>query len=218
VHIIAILIIYTAVGRAAPFGDNLVIFFATGLVPFITFNYMSRFIMLSGLINAPLLAFPIVQILDIFIARMLLEILAACMMTTLLITILTLLGMNCMPRDIVQASYAYAASLLLGAGMGFLNGIIAKAFRGWMTGYVLILIVTYAASGIIFVPDALPEPYRNWLAVNPVLHAVEWMRSAYYDGYGSILLDKTYLLAWGLCTFFMGLILERLLRGKLLQG
>ncbi len=47
---------------------------------------------------------------------------------------------------------------------------------------------------------------------------VEWMRSAYYDGYGAIVLDKTYLIAFALVTLFFGLALERLVRGKLLGG
>jgi ABC-type polysaccharide/polyol phosphate export permease len=63
-----------------------------------------------------------------------------------------------------------------------------------------------------------PEIARYYLSFNPVLHAVEWMRSAYYPDYGSLVLDKTYLLYWGIGTVFVGLGLERLLRGRLLGG
>ena len=70
----------------------------------------------------------------------------------------------------------------------------------------------------MFVPDALPEIARYYLSFNPVLHAIEWMRSAYYPDYGSLVLDKTYLLYWGIGAVFVGLGLERLLRGRLLGG
>ena len=73
------------------------------------------------------------------------------------------------------------------------------------------------ASGVLFVPDALPEIARVPLSYNPVLHVVEWMRSAYYEGYGANILSRTYVLTWGATMLFLGLVLERLVRGRLLQ-
>jgi capsular polysaccharide transport system permease protein len=62
-----------------------------------------------------------------------------------------------MPRDITQASFAFGASILLGLGMGIINAIVAMAFVGWMTGYALIIVSLYLSSGVMFVPDSLPE-------------------------------------------------------------
>src|SRR5260370_41194433 len=44
-HIVICVVIYTVIGRAAPFGDSIVLFVATGIVPFQTFSYLSRFMM-----------------------------------------------------------------------------------------------------------------------------------------------------------------------------
>ena len=33
-------------------------------------------------------------------------------------------------------------------------------FCGWITGYALVIIVFYISSGVMFVPDALPEVAR----------------------------------------------------------
>jgi capsular polysaccharide transport system permease protein len=135
-----------------------------------------------------------------------------------LLVILWFGGIDFVPRDVVQAGFAFAAAILLGAGMGMINAILAMAFPPWFTGYILLIIILYAASGVIFVPDALPEVARYYLSFNPVLHLVEWMRSAYYPAYGALVLDKTYLLAWALCLTFGGLALERLIRGRVLGG
>lgn len=43
------------------------------------------------------------------------------------------------------------------------------------------------------------------------------MRSAYYEGYGAIILDRPYLISFAIVTLFIGLALERLVRGKMLQ-
>jgi capsular polysaccharide transport system permease protein len=77
--------------------------------------------------------------------------------------------------------------------------------------------VVWVASGIVFVPDALPEKARYWLSFNPALQGVEWMRSAYYEGFGAGVLDKTYMLCFAASALFLGMLLERLMRGKILE-
>ncbi|PZR50261.1 MAG: capsular biosynthesis protein, partial [Stutzerimonas stutzeri] len=39
-HMVILLLIYTLMGRTAPFGDSLPVFFATGLIPTLTFMYV----------------------------------------------------------------------------------------------------------------------------------------------------------------------------------
>jgi capsular polysaccharide transport system permease protein len=118
--------------------------------------------------------------------------------------------------DIVQASFALLSMMLLGLSFGIINGIIAGMFPMWITGYALLSILLWLSSGVLFVPDALPEIVRTPLSYIPSLQGVEWVRSAYYEGYGTDILDKTYVLEFAVITLFLGLALERLLRGRLL--
>lgn len=215
-HVLVLLALYSVGGRTAPLGDSIILFSATGLMPFIAFNYISRWTMLGMLFDRPLLALPVVRPSDLLFARVFLEILGSCVTAISLLTILWIGGVDFVPRDVVQAGFAFVAAILLGAGMGMVNTVIGIAFRPWVTGYFLIMIILYAASGIIFIPDALPETARYYLSFNPVLQAVEWMRSAYYPGYGALVLDKAYLMYWCVCTIFGGLAMERLVRGRLL--
>jgi capsular polysaccharide transport system permease protein len=217
-HVGLLMAMFTVTGRVAPYGDNMLVFSATGLIPFMTFSYMSRFTQFAMVMNRPLLSFPAVKVLDIFLAHGLLEILASCLMTAFFVALLWLVGVDIVPRDILQATLALGATMLLGFGFGIINGIITLGVPYWMTGYALTIMVLWFTSGIFFVPDALPENIQAIIALNPILHSVEWMRSAYYDGYGSRLLDKNYLLAWGLGSLVIGLLAERYARGRLLQG
>ncbi len=218
VHIVILLVINSYMGRMAPVGHSLVLFFATGLMPFMTFSYMSRWIMFGFVMNKPLLAFPVVSVTDILLARAVLEVMGSLLMATSLCIVLAFLEVDFVPFDIPQACYAWGAAILFGLGMGVINSIIAMAFHSWLIGYALVILLLYMSSGIVFVPDAIPDPYRYWLSFNPVLHAVTWMRSAYYPGYGAIVLDKAYLLTWALYSIFGGFLLERAIRGRLLQG
>jgi capsular polysaccharide transport system permease protein len=216
-HIFILLGINTAFGRVAPYGDSPALWFATGLVPFMAFHYMARFTMFGVVLNRPLLNFPVVRVSDILFARAILELLNAGVVVIATMLIFGFLGIDFVPNDVVQAFMAIGACMLLGLGFGIVNGAIAGVAPFWITGYALFAIIMWVASGVLFVPDALPEVARYWLSFNPVLIGVEWMRSAYYEGYGAGVLDKTYMVSFALVTLFLGLGLERVMRGKILQ-
>jgi capsular polysaccharide transport system permease protein len=215
-HILILVAMFSYSGRLAPYGDSTALFVATGVLPFQTFSYLSRFMMLGIVRNRPLLAFPEVKILDILFASALLEIMSACCVVITFLIIAWCVGIDALPRDILQASFALGAAMLLGLGCGILNGVIVLAAPGWFIGFTLAIISLWISSGILFVPDALPAVARDILAYNPILQAIEWMRSAYYEGYGAIVLDRTYALSFGVITLFLGLLLERAMRGHLL--
>ena len=217
-HIIIIVLMFSLGGRVTPFGDNMYIYIATGTAPFMCFSYSSRFIMLAYTTNRPLMSFPVVKFLDLIVARSILEALTAALIICILMVILYVCGSNPLPLDVAEAFYAIAASIFLGIGIGMINSVIAAAMPFYVTFYVLIIIILWAASGVIFVPDDLPEALRVALSYNPIVHGILWLRSAYYPGYGSLTLDKPYLLAWAAGSLCSGLILERLVRGRLLQG
>ncbi|MCY0096389.1 ABC transporter permease [Hoeflea ulvae] len=218
VHMLTLLAIYKFIGRQAPYGDSLNVFFATGLIPTLSFMYVSRFMSLSLLLNRPMLAFPVVTVVDIMAARAFLEITAAVLTLCFLFSILLFLGDNPFPADPHQAAYAYLASLLLAVGVGSIAGVIVMFMPFFATVYALTMIFVYVLSGILFVPSSLPEPIAYALSWNPVLHLVEWMRTAYYLGYSDKYLDKTYVLGFGMTSLCLGLLMERVFRLRMLES
>lgn len=217
-HIFVLLLLYSLVGRRSPFGDSMRLFFATGLLPCLTFVYVSRFMALSVVINRPMLAIPAVKILDIVFARAFLETIASCFTVFLTFVILLALGDRPYPFDWTMAAFAYLSTIFLAIGVGVLAGVITALFNFFVTVYALCMIIVYAASGTLFVVSSLPLQISYFLSFNPVLHAVEWMRSAFYPTYGSQVLDKEYLLAFGLSAMCAGLLLERMVRRITLEG
>src|SRR6516165_6574107 len=73
VHLGVVLIIFAGTGRTPNVGTDPVIFYGLSILPFVVFVYPSRQITFSLAANRPLLYFPRVQIMDIIIARGLLE-------------------------------------------------------------------------------------------------------------------------------------------------
>ncbi|MBP1880181.1 ABC transporter permease [Agrobacterium rubi] len=217
-HMLILLALYSFAGRKSPYGESLNVFFASGLIPTLLFMYVSRFMSLSVLLNKSMLAFPVVTVVDIMMARAFLEIIAAFLTLIFMFIILIALGESPFPVDPYQAVYAYLASILLAIGCGFLAGVMVMFLPFFATIYALLMVVIYLASGTLFVSSSIPDPIAYALSWNPVFHAVEWMRLAYYPDYTSKWIDKTYLIVTGLLCLCIGLLLERLLRMKMLEG
>ena len=75
----------------------------------------------------------------------------------------------------------------------------------------------WISCGIIFYPTAIPDPYDRWLALNPLLQCVEWIRYAYYEDYPDKLLNIPYLITFATACLAVSLVAERLARRVLLS-
>lgn len=217
-HALLLITLYYYLGRSTPFGDSLFIFFGTGLVPTLSFMYVSRFMSISLVINRPLIAFPAVKMVDILIGRAILEVIAACITVLFMFIIAWSIGDDPIPRDPLEAIYAFSATLLLAVSVGVLCGVIVMFNFMFVNIYALFLVVVYLASGTLFIPAALPAEVGEILAWNPLLQCVEWMRFSYFEGYDARLLDRAYIIYFSLGALCLGLAFERLLRGNMLDG
>ncbi len=217
-HLFALLAIQKLFGRNFAYGDDTNVFLATGLIPTLTFMYVSRFMSISLLMNKPMLAYPIIGMLEILFGRAILETMSAIWMAVAVFAVLYAAGSDVFPADPVQAFAAFAVTLLLAISVGLVVSLIAMAFEGFVTIWALFLIVFYISSGSFYVVSFLPEIAVQVLSWNPVIHCTEWMRLAYYPGYPDQVLDKTYVISVALGVLVLGLICERVLRRNLLSN
>lgn len=217
-HMLILLGIYTIAGRKSPYGDSLNVFFATGLIPTLAFTYVSRFMSMSLILNRSMLSFPVVTVVDIMMARAILEVIAAALTLFFMFLVLLALGDNPLPADTYQAVYAYLAVILLAVGVGSLACVFVMLMPFFATIYALMMILVYISSGTLFVASALPERIAYFLSWNPVFHGVEWMRFAYFPGYSDKWLDRSYIISFGALALCLGLFLERTLRMRMLEG
>ncbi|HRF08156.1 MAG TPA: ABC transporter permease [Xanthobacteraceae bacterium] len=217
-HLLMLMVIYTLTRSVIPIGTNASVFFATGVLPYILCLYPSRMTLMSLVQNYPLLYFPIVKSLDVVLARGLLEIITAFWVTAIFCFLLVLFGIDIMPIHLEEALLAVFATIYLAFSLGFFGALIYKVFRPWQIVHIIAMIVMYFCSGALFLPSALPDTVQYYIWFNPLLHSVEWLRSAYYDGYSYGLLSKPYLLGVSTAFLMAGLIAERSMRGIILQA
>lgn len=217
VHIAALLAIYAAVGRSVPFGDDLRLFFATGLTPVLTFMYVSRFMSVSLLANKSMMAFPVVRLLDIVLARAALEFVAILLSVLIMFVVLISTGTAPYPADPASALAAMAVVAVMAVGMGIVASVISAIWPIFAMVYALSMLPVYLASGGPIYLHSFPEEIIQLCSWNPLFHAVIWMRKSYYLGYPEQNLSEIYLIAWAVGSLAVGLVLERVLRRSVLQ-
>lgn len=210
-HIGLLLLIYGALGRAPPIGTSSTMFFATGLTPYMFFNYPSRFMMLGTLQNRALLSFPVVKVMDLIIASAILETVAGCAVILVTAFVLYCVGEKIWPTDPAMAMAALGGMWVLAMGTGIIFSVLSMVVPFMPIAAALFQVVMYITSGILFVPATLPDRAQELLWWNPATHGVQWFREAYYgEAMASEYFPNTlFLIGCGTFLAFFGLMLER---------
>lgn len=217
-HVVVLLIVYSIIGRESAFGDDLRLFFASGLMPALAFTYLSRFMSISLLANKSMMAFPVVRLLDIVLARAFLEFMGIIIASLIMFIFLLSFGSDPVPTYPSEALAAFSFTVVLALGCGIIASVISAIAPMFAMVYGLSMIIFYLSSGAPIYLHSFPEEVLYACSWNPLFHAVEWIRSAYYLGYPSQFIDRTYFVGSALGSVAVGLLLERLLRPQVLNS
>jgi capsular polysaccharide transport system permease protein len=217
-HLLVVVAVFHIFGRVAPHGTDQIVYFGISVLPFVIYTYLSRRILYSLAENRPLLYFNRVMILDIFLARGILEAAGSVVVFIILVCILAVYSNDFSPRDWPGIVFAVAATIYFSFAFGVPNALIARVVPAWAILFNLSIPLFWISSGIIFFPTAIPEPYDRWLALNPLLQCVEWIRYAYYEDYPDKLLSIPYLITFATTCLAVSLIAERVARRVLLMN
>jgi len=210
--IVTFTLCYSALGRVAPYGTSLPMFFALGTLAYGAFRRTSSFCTAAFEANQALLSYPIVQQVDTLIARAMLEFATTIFSCFVLIGGLMVISDLPGPVRVEAMACAIILMTMLGFGLGSISAVVSHYFASWRNIEGMLTRPLFFLSGILFVPDNLPPKIMDYLAWNPMLHGVEMMRLGYYADYRSTVLDVTYLVFWALVLILIGLAAERAMR------
>jgi capsular polysaccharide transport system permease protein len=212
VHIAIIVLAFVLGHRPVPYGSSALLYAATGVMPYIAWNYISRFVCLGLIMNRSFMAYPIIKPLDMMIARLALELVSTFIISVGLVSVLALCQAPFVPLNMAASAEGLLSAVFLGIGFGIFNGVITLVFPLWNIGYVIVIILFWFTSGMVVNPESLPEPLGYYISFNPLMHCVEWVRSGYYADFPAHLLDKSYVLWCGAGSLALGLVGERIVR------
>jgi capsular polysaccharide transport system permease protein len=217
-HLGVVLTFFVLADRIPPVGTQPVIFFGLSILPFVVFLYPSRQIVVGLTSNRPLLYFPRVRIVDVIIARGLLETANGIAVSAFVCFVLFVIAGEFSPRDPFGIVCSILLTLYLGCAWGFANALVTHVFHFWNYGFNILFPLIWILSGIIFNPHALSSPYKEYLAFNPLLHCIEFIRYSYYYGYQNDIIDVWYVFWIATCMMALALFIERTSRRVLLSS
>lgn len=202
-------LVFSAIFKSPPIGNSFPMFYASGMVPFVLFNDIHNKVAQSLLYSKPLLAYPTVTFLDAIFARFCLNLLTQLLVAYLVFTVTIFLFEGPMHLDPVSIAQGFGLAALLGLGIGTLNAYIYMRVPVWQQAWSVLTRPLFILSCVLMMFDSIPEPYRDWLSWNPLVHIIGLARVGFYDNYDGYYISKLYPLVVAMATFALGLLFLR---------
>lgn len=215
---IALLTLIFSIGfRAPPLGVDFAFFYATGLLGFLMYADVSAKIGQTIQYSRALLEYPRVTFVDALIARLALNTL-----TQLIVHCIVMAAIICFTPpdtaiDFPKILTAYAMIIVLSTGVGTLNSFLTLFFPIWATVWAVLNRPLFLASCLFFLFEVVPQPYRDILWYNPLVHIVGMMRDGYFPYYQPTYVSVAYPIALGLGLLVIGLFLLNRYHRDILQ-
>ncbi|MFA1604563.1 ABC transporter permease [Alcaligenes faecalis] len=209
-HIAFITFVFTVIRLRTVGGIDVAVWIIVGMLAFFTFRRTATQVMHAVDSNKPLFAYRQVKPFDTALVRGLLE---AFLMTLVAVVILSgaaLLGHNVIPNDPLLVLTAMFGLWFFGVGYGLVASVLMALVRETEHILKILMLPLYLISGVIMPIAAVPQPYRELLMVNPLVHGLELVRQGFSSYYHMVPgVSMSYLYTWGAVSFFLGLMLYR---------
>ena len=159
--------------------------------------------------NVALLFHRQVTILDVYLARILLEFVAVTASFVALGIAFYAMGWVPAPEDILQVLWGWLLLGWFGAGLGLTIGGLSEKFQvvGNLWGPFSYILIVF--SGVAYLADALPPKMREVVLWLPMLNALEFLREGWFGSLFRAHYDIPYVLIFNLLLTFVGLSLVR---------
>ncbi len=202
-------LVFSALARTPALGQNFVVFFATGYLAYNAYRTTADQISKAVRGNKALLKYPNVTVYDALVASGLLQFLTNCMITVLILTAAIMLTGEAVLIDVTRIIGAMIAATILAFGVGTLNAVLFPIFPVWERIFKILMRPLFIVSGIFYLPETMPAPVQDALALNPIVHIVATFRQGVYPVYHATINHLEYPVILGLTLFLFGLLALR---------
>lgn len=197
--------IFMSIAHKPALGTNFPLFFATGYLAYQFYQASVVFVSSAVRVNHALLSYPNVAPIDTVVARYLLQ-----FGTTSFIAIVVLSLIFSMMGRPPEVRWAYVfeaafAGSLLALGVAFFNNAAFARFPAYEQVFGIVSRPLFLMSGVFFLPDSMPHPYRDLLLYNPLAHIIMLFRKGFYPEYRAIGMDMGYIYTIASVFLFVGL-------------
>lgn len=202
-------LVFAAAFRAPPVGISFPMFYASGMLPFMMFSDLHGKIALSLLFSKQLLAYPSVTFVDAIVARLLLNLMTALLVAYLILGGCMMIFETRVDPDLPVIIEGFALSALLALGVGCLNCYLFTRFNLMQRAWSILMRPMFLLSGVVFLYEAIPPAFADYLWYNPLIHVVGIVRKGFYPGYNASYVSPVYVMVVSLICMALGLVMLR---------
>lgn len=192
------------------------VFIISGYLPFLLFNKVANQVKAAVSANMALFCYRQVTPFATMLTRYLLEVLIFLMVLIVISLILIWFGFHPIPADFLPV---FAASFLLSLfafAIGMLLCVINRYSPEVGKFFSYLMMPLMFLSGVMIPISVVPMPYQGWLLWNPILHAIELIRSGWIAGFSTPYASWSYLAGCTLIALVLAMSSYRLNRYRLI--
>lgn len=208
-HVVFLMFIFTIIRMHVVGGVDAAVWLMVGLLAFFMFKRTAIQAQNAVDANQALFAYRQVKPVDTVLVRAALEGFLMVLVTGILFGGAGLFGLGIALTDLFAVLEAFSGLWLLGLGFGLMASVAIELVPELGKFLGLAMTPLYFFSGVVFPIDGVPQPYRDWLLLNPVAHGLEAARlgvEPYYHAAPG--LSMAYIYSFALLGIFLGLALH----------
>ena len=155
-----------------------------------------------------------VRALDIFLARVSLEMAGATMSFTVLTLLLTFAGLMSLPEDILIVLLGWFMLAWFGTALAIFLGALSERFEAVEKIWAPFSYIMFPLSGAAFLVDALPQAAQDFVLLLPMVHGVELVRDGFFGSKIHAHYNLGYMIVVNLLLSAVGLVNVRYISRK----
>jgi capsular polysaccharide transport system permease protein len=207
--ILLLTLVFSFAFRAPAIGTNFPLFFASGILPFMTFMKVSQTVAAATRFSRPLLAYPGVTFMDALLARLIVNGMTQILIFIIVITAILFFHDVDVILDPLAIVLGLVMALSLGAGIGTLNCYLLTSYPVWERIWAITTRPLFFVSGIFYTFQSVSLPFRDYLWWNPLVHVIGQIRSGIYTTYDGTYVSVIYVMLVSYIPMMAGLVLLR---------
>lgn len=216
--IVFVLLIYTVLRTRFIGGMDTLLWLSSGLLSFYLFRRTANQGASAVSANMALYTYRQVKPVDTVLSRCVLEGVLMLLTAAVVFIGLALVGVPLQLHEPLQVMASLLGLWLLGVGWGLAVSVATRLVPELANVLRVVMMPLALISGPILPISNIPYAWREWLMYNPVAHGIEGVRagiSPYYHHAPE--LNLSYLMGWALVLLFLGLVLQRRFRSRLVS-
>lgn len=216
--VLVLVLIRSVLGRGDIGGINAPLFFASGVIPFFLFNTILMGNMGSVEGSLGMMSFRRVQAIDAILATTLLDVLSSVLVAVLVLLGFRLAGVEYTWNDTLQVAATFACLVVMAFGLALVFAMVAPLVQELKKILPVCTRPLFFISGIFFPAASVPQPARDFLLWNPLLHVVELFRAGLFVEATSQEGSLPYLGCCAAGSLALGLIFYHVLKRKVMTS